>query len=291
MKKIVVLSGKGGTGKTVFTGSFAVLAENKVMVDADVDAANLHILLHPDIRQKALFKAGVKAKIDEEVCVRCDRCREVCRFDAISADYRVDEFACEGCGACEIVCDADAVRLDESVSGEWFVSETECGFLVHARLHPAEGNSGLLVSEIRKRAESIAQERRLNLILIDGPPGIGCPVIAAVTGVDASLVVTEPTLSGMHDMERVVDLCRRFGVPTFVCVNKSDLNEDNTKAIKEWCGTEGLPFLGEVRFDRTVPESVAAAKPFVAFSDNETAEQIRNIWKKVQALIGGVNGG
>lgn len=291
MKRIVLLSGKGGTGKTVLTASFASLVENKVMVDADVDAANLHILLHPDVRERGVFRSGTKACIDEKKCVRCDRCRDVCRFDAIGEEYTVCEFACEGCGACEIVCDADAVRLKDSVSGEWFVSETEYGFLVHARLHPAEGNSGLLVSEIRKRAERIAEERKLDTLLIDGPPGIGCPVIASLTGVDFSLLVTEPTLSGMHDMERVADLCRRFGVPTFVCVNKSDLNRKNTEAIKKWCGTHGVPFLGEVRFDRMVPESVAAAKPFILFSNNETAEQIRHIWEKLQSLTGGGDGG
>ena len=231
MKQIVVISGKGGTGKTVLTASFASLAGNKVMVDCDVDAADLHLLLKPEIKERYEFRSGVTARIDKDICQECGECLSVCRFEAISEDYIVDPVSCEGCSVCSHVCPAGAVIMEENIAGEWYISETKYGPLVHAKLGIAEENSGKLVAKVREVAKEIAERDKRDFVIIDGPPGIGCPVIAALTGVDLAVIVTEPTLSGIHDMERVVQVAKHFGVPTKVCINKYDINEDEASSI------------------------------------------------------------
>jgi len=228
MKEVVVLSGKGGTGKTSLVGSFAAIAQSKVLADCDVDAADLHLLLNPEQKEENEFWSGQVAVIDGEKCTECGLCQELCYFHAIS-DFKVDPVSCEGCGFCYHACPDKAITMTECLSGHWFVSQTRYGPLVHARLGIAEENSGKLVAVVRQNARSIAERENHEYIITDGPPGIGCPVISSLSGTDLALLVTEPTLSGIHDLERVLGVCRHFGVPALVCVNKYDINEDNTR--------------------------------------------------------------
>jgi MinD superfamily P-loop ATPase len=231
MKEIVILSGKGGTGKTSIVASFAALAQSKVLADCDVDASDLHLLLSPSMKEESEFWSGQVAFIDKEKCTQCGLCQDLCRFEAID-DFKVDPISCEGCGFCSHVCPADAITMKESLSGRWFISETKYGPLVHARLGIAQENSGKLVALVRQHAKQIAERDGLDYIISDGPPGIGCPVISSLSGANLALLVTEPTLSGIHDLERVLSVCHHFGIPALVCVNKYNLNEDNTHQIE-----------------------------------------------------------
>jgi len=287
MKQIVVVSGKGGTGKTVITASFASLAKNKVMVDCDVDAADLDLLLHPNIKETYKF-TGKVAKIDQDKCDRCGKCQETCRFEAINKinnNFVIDSVSCEGCGVCVYVCPQRAVKMVENPSGRWFVSETKYGPLVHAKLGVAEENSGKLVSLVKQRAKSIAEDEKKNLIIIDGPPGIGCPVIASLSGVDIALIVTEPTLSGIHDLERVLGVANHFGIKSLVCINKYDLNLENTQKIKSYCQDWGIEVAGEIPFDIAVTKALVMGKPIVEYSDGSVSRQIRNLWEKVLKVL------
>ena len=289
MKQIVVISGKGGTGKTFLTASFAALARNAVLADLDVDASNLHLLLHPDIRERHEFRSGQKARIDPARCDGCGNCLKACRFDALEEDgeekVRVDRLSCEGCGLCSHVCPVGAVALDIPVCGEWYVSRTKYGPFVHARLGVAEENSGKLVSEVRKKAREIAEAEGRGLLIMDGSPGIGCPVIASLTGTDLALIVTEPTLSGLHDLERIADLIRHFKIRPACCVNKFDLNGEIAGGIEDWCAARSIPVLGRIPFDPAVMESVVRGSPFVEYASNPTAAEIRRIWKALLDLM------
>jgi MinD superfamily P-loop ATPase len=282
MKQIVVISGKGGTGKTVLTASFASLAENRVMVDCDVDAADLHLLLKPEIKERHEFRSGVTARIDKDICQECGECVSVCRFEAISEDFRVDPVSCEGCTICSHICPAGAVVLEENVSGEWFLSETKYGPLVHAKLGIAEENSGKLVAKVRQIAKDIAEKERRDYVIIDGPPGIGCPVIAAISGVDLAIIVTEPTLSGMHDMERVAQVSKHFGVCTKVVVNKYDLNPKNSETIRQICEQADIEVVALLPFSRKVSESIVQGIPLVEFSRNGIAGDISLLWERIK---------
>jgi len=252
MKQITILSGKGGTGKTTIAAAFTVLAKSIVVADCDVDAPNLHMLLHPEILEKKEFRGSRIAVIDEAKCVKCGICREKCRFDAITQDFTVDPFSCEGCGVCAIICPVNAVTLTERLSGHVYISRMRYGFMVHALLKPGESNSGKLVTMVRQDARLLADRKGIGLIIIDGPPGIGCPAIASVTGVDAGLVVTEPTLSGIHDLERAIQLLRYFNVRLFVCLNMHDINEDNTDRIIKSCEKNGVEVVGKIPFNPVV---------------------------------------
>ena len=232
MKQILVISGKGGTGKTVLTGALAALAPNKVMADCDVDAANLYLLLNPSIREKHPFQSGASAVIDPALCSRCGQCSAACRFDAVSRDFVVNPIACEGCGLCARVCPAGAVIMKENTAGDWFISETRYGPFVHAKLGLAEENSGKLVAKVRETAGEIAESKAADYVIIDGPPGIGCPVIASLSGVDLAVIVTEPSLSAIHDAERVMDLAKHFEIPVKLVVNKWDINPPSRKIFK-----------------------------------------------------------
>jgi MinD superfamily P-loop ATPase len=216
MKELVVISGKGGTGKTSLTAAFANLSAETVLCDADVDAADLFLITEPDIRESYIFKSGHKADIVSDICSRCGLCRDLCRFSAIREDFTVDPLSCEGCGVCVYFCPVKAISFSENTCGEWYISETRVGPMVHARLNIAEENSGKLVALVRKEARKLAEKRQAELILTDGPPGIGCPVIASIGGASAVLIVTEPTVSGLHDMSRVIDLARHFSVKAMV---------------------------------------------------------------------------
>lgn len=283
MKQICVISGKGGTGKTVLAASFAALAASKVMADCDVDAADLHLLLHPEVKETHEYYGGKKAVIDPANCTQCGECESACRYNAIE-DFRVIPTACEGCGVCKLVCKEDAVQLKEWLSGYWFVSDTSYGPMVHARLGIAAENSGKLVSQVREKAKEIANKEKLDFVIIDGPPGMGCPVLASLTGVDVALIVAEPTLSGIHDMERVHGVCKHFAIADVVCVNKFDINVENSEKIEKWCVQNSVPFLGRISFDRSVPESLVAGKPFVEYSDGSVRSEIEKIWENVQAV-------
>ncbi len=278
MKQIVVISGKGGTGKTVVTGALAVLAESKVMVDCDVDAADLHLLLSPAIKERHEFRSGKTAIIDAKLCNKCGECVRVCRFEAIKPDIVVESFSCEGCGLCSRICLQGAIGMQENIAGEWFVSETKYGPFVHAKLGIAEENSGKLVSKIRQVASDIAKNKGHDYVIIDGPPGIGCPVIASLSGVDIALIVTEPTLSGLHDAQRVIDAAAHFNVPSKLVINKYDLNNDMTGKIEEFCAEKSVPVIGKIPFDKAVVGSIVAGVPVVEHVDGPVKEELIKIW-------------
>ncbi len=285
MKEIVIISGKGGTGKTSLVASFAYLAGNRVLADCDVDAADLHILAHPKARHEEDFSGGVKAVIDPKSCTECGECRQSCRYDAISEDFRVNRFRCEGCSVCYHVCPADAVRLEEGLNGRWFISDTRLGPMVHAALFPGEENSGKLVALVRNQAKVLARTEGLDLIIVDGAPGVGCPVISSITGADHVLVVTEPTLSGRHDMERALQLVRGFDIPASVVVNKWDVNPQVADSIEEYCRKSGVAFLGRIPYDAAVIAAMVNKRTIVENGDNGAARAIRSIWDKVIASI------
>lgn len=291
MKELVVISGKGGTGKTSVVASFAALAKGKVLADCDVDAADLHLVLSPRILRREEFSGGKTASISAEKCIGCGKCASLCRFDAISLNgrgsdvvdktYWIDPIACEGCGVCVRFCPVDAVVFSPSINGEWFVSETRHGPMVHAKLGIAEENSGKLVTTIRREAKRIAQEQDLGLVIVDGSPGIGCPVIASITGASLVLIVTEPTLSGMHDLDRVADLAAHFKIPTAVCVNKSDINPEMTTRIRERCIEKNIEMLGEIRYDTAVTRAQIERKSVVEYDDGPASSDIRSLWDAV----------
>ena len=329
MKEIVVISGKGGTGKTSIVASFAALSGNAVLADCDVDAADLHLVLTPTIRRREEFRCGHEATIRQKDCIGCGACLARCRFgavlridgagdafltgakttcdncadgckrscpvkfadlmEAIRASGRpqdeqafvIDPTACEGCGVCVWACPVKAIDFPERLGGEWYVSDTRHGPMVHARLNPGGENSGKLVSKVRATARELATERKTDLILVDGPPGVGCAVIASVSGASLVLVVTEPTLSGAHDMARVLELTRHFNIPAAVCVNKWDLNEDMTERIESDARQAGATIAGRVRYDRAVTDAQIQGKAVVELHDTPAGEDIRAVWEKI----------
>ena len=289
MKEIVILSGKGGTGKTTIVGSFAALAKEKVLADCDVDAADLHLLLSPSQRQENEFWSGQVAQIDEDKCTECGLCQELCRFNAIK-DFKVDPISCEGCGFCYNVCPVEAVEMKENMSGQWFISDTKYGPLVHARLGIAQENSGKLVATVRQQAKKLAEQEGKSLIISDGPPGIGCPVISSLSGASLALIVTEPTLSGIHDLDRVLGVCRHFCVPVTVCINKYDLNEQNARQIESKCYDQGVEIATKVPFDNIVTESIVNGVPVVEYSKGKVAKEIEKLWSSLSVMIGSTEG-
>ena len=282
MKQIVIISGKGGTGKTVITAAFAALAKNKIMADCDVDAADLHLLLNPQILEKHEFRSGKTARIDKKLCEQCGKCIVACRFNAISQDFVVDPISCEGCGFCSFICPAGAIEMEENLSGEWFISETRFGPLVHARLGIAEENSGKLVTLVRQKAKEIAKKQNCDWVIVDGAPGIGCPVIASLSGVDFALVVTEPTLSGLHDAKRVIDVVRHFRISVKLVINKFDLNVDITKEIEKYAQDNQIQVLGKICFDESVVKAMVEGRTIVEFADGRAKQEIINIWQGIE---------
>lgn len=285
MKQIVVISGKGGTGKTILTACFAVLADRKILVDCDVDAADLHLLLNPVNRERHEFKSSRVADIEPGRCSRCGLCIDLCRFDAIGPDFAVDPISCEGCGLCSRICPVNAVTMMDRLSGEWFISDTKYGPFVHARLGIAEANSGKLVTLIRQTARKMAERDGLDYVIIDGPPGIGCPVIASVTDTDLALIVTEPTVAGIHDLSRIIDLMRHFQIPAGAVINKFDLNPDKSGDIERLCISTGVEIMGKIPFSAEVPRSLVKGVPFVEFSRDPAADEIRSVWNKAAAAL------
>jgi len=300
MKELVVISGKGGTGKTSVVAAFAALAQRAVLADCDVDAADLHLVLEPTVVKCADFSGGSRARIDPDRCTVCGKCRQLCRFDAIHLDgpgnanadrtYRVDPIGCEGCGICARFCEPGAVEFGPVTNGQWLVSETRCGPMVHARLGVAEENSGKLVTLVRSEAQKIALDRGSDLVIVDGSPGIGCPVIASITAADLVLVVTEPTLSGLHDLQRAADLTAHFGIRTLVCINKWDINPDITSEIETHARRRGLELAGNVRYDRAVTGAQIKKLSVVEYAENGAADDIRRLWANVRSSLDGRDG-
>ena len=297
MKEIVVISGKGGTGKTSIVASFAALARNKaVFADCDVDAADLHLLLQPDIKQSHDFSGGKLASVIMEKCIGCGRCEEVCNFDAaifngpandvVGITYTIDSIACEGCSVCVHFCPVDAIEFKDAINGKWFVSDTRFGPMLHARLGIAEENSGKLVSLIRKEAKRIAAEQNKDLIIVDGSPGIGCPVIASIAGVDLVLAVTEPTIAAQHDLDRVAELTEHFKIPTVVCINKYDINVRIAKAIEKEALERNLKVVGKIRYDDAFTKAQILKSTVLEYTGGAVSEDVKALWRNVTYALG-----
>ena len=295
MKELVVISGKGGTGKTSIVASLAALAGNAVLADCDVDAADLHLLLQPKILYREDFRAGLKAVIEPEKCTSCGLCADLCRFEAISESsveegseettYKSDPVSCEGCGVCAYFCPEKAIQMVQPVCGEWYLSDTRYGPLIHARLGVAEENSGKLVTLVRNQAKKYAEKTEIDLIIIDGSPGVGCPVISSLAGADLVLAVTEPTVAGRHDLKRLGELTRHFGIPTVVCINKWDLNLDLASEIEKDSAEEGMKVLGKIRYDSVFTKAQIEGVSVVEHSNDGVVLEIENMWKKLKELL------
>ena len=285
MKEVVVLSGKGGTGKTSVVGAFAAMPGRKVLSDCDVDAADLHLLLSPEVKEEHEFWSGQVAEIDPDVCTRCGLCEEACRFDAIQ-DYKVDPVGCEGCGLCARVCPASAIAMRDCLAGHWYISSTRFGPLVHARLGIAQENSGKLVHLVRQKSKETAEAQGIELTINDGPPGVGCAVISSLSGANLAFIVTEPSVSGIHDMERGLSVCEHFGIPALVCINKFDINEEGSRQIETFCATRGIEVVAHIPFDRRVTEAQVQGVPLVEYTDApELIDPITRAWRAVCGTI------
>ncbi len=285
VKELTVISGKGGCGKTTIAACFVALAKEPVIADADVDAADMHILLDPQVRKKEKFSGLDVAQKDDDKCIGCGKCFENCRYGAFDPDFTLHPEKCEGCAVCALVCPEDAIQMVERNAGEAYISDTRFGPLVHAKLHAGEEASGKLVALVRQRAKEVAKETGKELILIDGPPGTGCTVIAALTGVDMVLVVFEPSLSGIHDAKRIIEVAGHFEIPALACINKYDINEENTEQILKFCEQEGIEVVGKISYDDTATDAMIAGKTVVEFSDGEMASSIKYIWNKVMEAL------
>jgi len=285
MRQITVISGKGGTGKTSITAALSALADSAVLADCDVDAADLHIILEPDVLRTEEFSGGNTAVMQKSQCTQCGACRELCRFDAIGGSLAIDPVSCEGCGVCAAMCPEKAITMVPKLSGHWFVSDTRNGPMVHARLAIAEDNSGKLVSQVRNEAKAFAEAKGLEFVIVDGPPGIGCPVIAAIAGVDLVLIVTEPTLSGLHDLERVLATAGHFTIPAAVCVNKFDINPENTAEIERFCAQKDVPVVARIPYDRSVVAALMQKKTVFEHEDcAAVAEEVRRMWDRLRDM-------
>ncbi len=295
MKELIVISGKGGTGKTSILASLAALADKIVIADCDVDASNLHLVIDHTVKVTEPFSGGKQARIKQGYCIACGKCEELCRFDAIYFDgpgngtvpktFRIDPLSCEGCGVCAWFCAENAIAYEAADNGKLFVSESKFGMFVHARLFPGEENSGKLVTLVRNTAKEIGEKDGAELMLVDGSPGIGCPVIASITGADHVLAVTEPTRSGRHDLERIIDLAAHFSLPVMVAVNKYDINETISAEIEDFARSKGAVVAGRIRYDSAVTEAMIRNIPVVEIKDSDAAEDIRALWNTIESII------
>lgn len=284
MKELLVISGKGGTGKTSIVGALSALAGDKIMADCDVDASNLHLLLNPVVQEQLPFYGLKKARIDPELCVKCGYCAEYCRFDAIK-HFEVEGFSCEGCGVCRLVCPEEAVKMEDHLAGHIKISETVYGPLVYAKLGIAEENSGKLVAAVRKEARQIAEKKDCRLIITDGPPGIGCPVISCLPGADMVMIVTEPTNSGIHDLDRVLRLVEHFEGKAVVCINKWDISCSNSEQIECLCLARNIPVVGRIPYDPAVYDALKAGRLYMEYDHSPAAEATLNIWDGLTQII------
>ncbi|MBC8383421.1 MAG: ATP-binding protein [Candidatus Cloacimonetes bacterium] len=289
MKEIVVISGKGGTGKTSITAAFAMLAgKNAVIADCDVDAADMHLLLQPDFARSEDFYSGFKAEIDQELCTKCGKCKQVCRFDAVQKiddSYNIINLDCEGCGYCAEICPVKAIQMVEQNVGKWYISIIKSeAQMVHARLGIGADNSGKLVAKVKKEAKNIANETGKDFILVDGSPGIGCPVVSSLSGADYVILVTEPTLSGFHDMKRVYELVQNFHIPAGCIINKYDVNEEISEKIKSFCGENSIDHISDIPYDETFTRAMTQGKTIIEFDDGNLKKILVYSWKKILLL-------
>lgn len=287
MKEITILSGKGGTGKTSITAALAAVAQKAVLCDNDVDAADLHLLLQPKIKEKHVFDGGAYlAKIDRKICIACGLCQDYCRFGAIHAEQegylQINPYQCEGCRLCERICPMQAITSARSTKNHWFISNTRFGILVHARMAPGEENSGKMVTEVRQQAKKIAEENQAEYIINDGPPGIGCTTIAALAGTQLVLIVIEPSQSGIHDAMRLIELTRSRNIPIFTIINKSDINPDVSHNLKIRLKKEAIPLLAEIPFDTALVEAMIKGQTIVEYQpESEITQTIKSLWQKL----------
>lgn len=286
MPEILVISGKGGTGKTSLTAAFAQLAPDHILCDLDVDAPDLHLLLKPEHLQNHEFWSGHEAAINQKICSQCGHCQQICRFDAVlkgQQGYTIDPLRCEGCKTCVVLCPQQAIDFNPKQCGQWYVSRTRLGTtMVHAQLFPAEENSGRLVALLRKEAKTLAEKKGLDLIISDGPPGIGCPVISALSGTDMAVIVTEPTPSGRHDLERVVGLCGHFKTKMAAIINKWDLNEELSRKIEEWCQEQKIPVVALLPHDPDFVHAMVAGKMITEYGSAELKQILTSAWQKIR---------
>jgi len=285
MKQLAIISGKGGTGKTSITAAFATLAKNAVLADCDVDAADLHLILKPKIKKTMKFQGLKLASIDKNLCIDCKKCHDSCRFNAIDEKIHLIKESCEGCGVCAHVCPVNAITMVDRDSGFAYISETRFGPMAHAVLNTAEEASGKLITLVRNNASDIAKQKKKEIILIDGPPGIGCPVIASITGVDLVLIVTEPTLSAIHDMERVLGVAQHFHIPAVVCINKSSINSENTSKIEHYCKKNNIPIVGKLPYDTAITQAMIHEQSVIEFLDGILSHDIREMWSKILKVL------
>lgn len=290
IKEITIISGKGGTGKTSLVGSLALFAENKILVDCDVDAADLHLILQGKKVTGCDFIGGKIAEIAPDECFSCNLCFDYCRFDAIvdrgfDQPCSIDKYKCEGCGVCTRFCPEDAISMIDIKSGEWYISETKYGRLVHARLGIAQANSGKLVSLLRGTARVLAEEKHNEYIIVDGSPGIGCPVISSITGSDFVLMVTEPSLSAVHDMRRLHELIGHFDIPCGICINKYDINPEIATVIEALAGKFGIPIMARIPYDPRVTKAQIEGIPYAEYVQEKDSEQFRKLWIEIQKKV------
>ncbi|MGM0609971.1 MAG: ATP-binding protein [Thermodesulfobacteriota bacterium] len=285
MKEVVVISGKGGTGKTSVVSALAGLGPDKVLADCDVDAADLHLILKPEVQETIQFISGELPEIDPDLCVECGECLEHCKFGAISNNFQVIKENCEGCGVCAYVCPVEAAQMHPRHCGEWYISKTRFGTMVHASLGIGEENSGVLVTTVRKKAGALAEDEGVELVLVDGSPGVGCPVIASLTNADAAVVVAEPTVSAEHDLRRVCDLTKHFGIQTMAVINKSDINEDISSSIQNYCRQREIPVLGRLPYDSKFTQAQIKGQNVVEFDPDGLGLTMRGIWEQLRRKI------
>ena len=286
MKKLTVISGKGGTGKTTVTANLSALADNLVLADCDVDAPNLHLLMNPSVESTEDFLGAKLAVKDDDKCIDCGKCYELCEFNAITSDYEVNDLKCEGCGLCVAQCPTDALSLEKQVTGDLYRSQSTVGPMIHAKLKIGAENSGKLVSEVKERAEALANQNDYELVLVDGSPGIGCPVIASLNGVDGALIVTEPTQSGLADLKRVLEVVKHFSISAMVAINKADLNHNLTEEIEEFCSSKDVRLVGKIPFSNTIVEAMRQGELVVDYAgDSEAASALKDIWSEVEDNI------
>jgi MinD superfamily P-loop ATPase len=285
MRQILFLSGKGGTGKTSLAAAFAVLAEDKILADCDVDAANLHLLLNPHVFAEGDFEGSKAAVRDAAVCIQCGRCRDVCRFNAVLEEFEIDHYLCEGCGACVTACPTNAITLEPVISGRWFNAQTDWGLLASAELLPGEETSGKLVMQVKRNMQTMAESLNPKWAIVDGSPGIGCPVIASVSGVDAVILVTEPTLSGMHDLERILGVVNHFRIPSYLVINKADLSADVTMQLEQFAIDKKLPVLGRIPYDDAVPARLLEGRSVAEDEDSPAGAAMRDIFRRFMEAV------
>ena len=287
MKEIVIISGKGGTGKTSITASFAYLGgKNVIIADCDVDAADMHLLMQPDREKAENFHSGFLAEINQEKCIKCGKCAEVCRWDAIPVvdnKYVVQPLDCEGCGYCALVCPTDAISMVEQNVGDWFISNIKTGTkMIHAKLGVGADNSGKLVAKVKNEAKTLAEKESKKIIIVDGSPGIGCPVVSSLSGASYVVLVTEPSVSGIHDLKRVYELVKKFGIKAGCIINKADINNDKTNIIKQFLEDEKIDFIASIPYDENFTKAMTIGKTIVEFDDGKITQILEDSWEKIK---------